>query len=67
MTKLNYSVSLPKQKNDVGEKINVDSSLNSLSKQAVINQSLSNRVPVNPMAGGMQSAIKTAGFGRTNI
>lgn len=66
MTKLNYNVNLQK-KEDENKKYKVNQSLNALSKQAVINQSLSNRMPTNNPQPSNTEMITTSGFGRTNI
>ena len=59
-TKLNYNVNLPKKE----EKPDVKNSMNALSKQAVINQSLASRMPTNAPTNNMQP-VKSSGFGRT--
>lgn len=66
MTKLNYTVNL-KDKENKEENENVKHSLNSLSKQAVINQSLGNRVPKNPNIpiNNPLPTVQTTGFGRS--
>ena len=64
MTKLNYTVNL-RDKENKKEKDNVTHSLNSLSKQAVINQSLASRMPTNAPMNSNPTPIKNVGFGRT--
>ena len=64
MTKLNYTVNL-KDKENKDEKDNVKHSLNSLSKQAVINQSLASRMPTNTPMNSNPTPIQNSGFGRT--
>ena len=64
MTKLNYTVNL-KDKENKEEKENVTHSLNSLSKQAVINQSLASRMPTNAPMNPNPTPIQNVGFGRT--
>lgn len=63
MTKLNYTVNLKDKENK--EKDNVKHSLNSLSKQAVINQSLASRMPINAPMNSNPTPIQNVGFGRT--
>lgn len=62
MTKLNYTVDLNKNEE---EKPSVKSSMNSLSKQAVINQSLASRIPTNAPMGQIPQTTQNKGFGRT--
>ena len=64
MTKLNYNVNLQK-KEDEDKEYKVNKTLNSLSKQAVINRSLSNRMPTNNPMASNPTTIQTVGFGRT--
>lgn len=64
MTKLNYTVNL-RDKENKEEKNNVTHSLNSLSKQAVINQSLASRMPTNAPMNSNPTPIQNVGFGRT--
>lgn len=66
MTKLNYNVNLPK-KEDKDKQYKINQSLNALSKQAVINQSLSTRMPTNNPQPSNTEMITTSGFGRTNV
>ena len=62
-TKLNYKVNLPSMKEE--EQSDVKSSLNALSKQSVINQSLASRMPTNSPMSPNPTAVQTTGFGRT--
>lgn len=64
MTKLNYNVNLPK-KEDEDKQYKLNSSLNALSKQAVINQSLASRMPTNAPMNSNPTPIQNTGFGRT--
>ena len=65
MTKLNYTVNLPK-KEDEDKQYKVNQSLNALSKQAVINQSLSTRMPQGSVPPSNTQMVTSSGFGRTN-
>lgn len=64
MTKLNYNVNLQK-KEDEDKQYKVNKTLNSLSKQAVINQSLASRMPTNAPMNSNPTPIQNTGFGRT--
>ena len=64
MTKLNYNVNLQK-KEDKDKQYKVNQSLNALSKQAVINQSLASRMPTNAPMNTNPTPIQNSGFGRT--
>lgn len=64
MTKLNYNVNLQK-KEDKDKQYKVNQSLNALSKQAVINQSLASRMPTNAPMNSNPTPIQNTGFGRT--
>lgn len=64
MTKLNYNVNLQK-KEDKDKQYKVNQSLNALSKQAVINQSLASRMPTNAPMNSNPTPIQNSGFGRT--
>ena len=66
MTKLNYNVNLQK-KEDKDKQYKVNQSLNALSKQAVINQSLSSRMPQNTAQPNNTEMVTSSGFGRTNV
>lgn len=65
MTKLNYKPNLSTKKIEPTDK--VTSSLNALSKQAVINQSLATRSPQNTVVNANISPVQNSGFGRTNM
>ena len=67
MTKLNYNVNIPTKKEEEKKEMKVNKSLNSLSKQAVINESLSYRMPQNVPMGSAPNPypVKSNGFGRT--
>ena len=65
MTKLNYNVNLPK-KEDEDKQYKLNSSLNALSKQSVINQSLSSRMPQGGAQPSNTQMVTSSGFGRTN-
>ena len=62
MTKLNYNVDIPNKKK---EESKVNKSMNALSKQAVINESLSYRMPQNVPMNTNPYPVKSNGFGRT--
>lgn len=64
MTKLNYNVNLPK-KEDENKQYKLNSSLNALSKQQVINQSLATRMPQNTAQPSNTEMVTSKGFGRT--
>ena len=64
MTKLNYTVNL-ENKEKKAENEQVKHSMNSLSKQAVINQSLASRMPTNAPMNSNPTPIQNSGFGRT--
>lgn len=64
MTKLNYTVNL-KDKEKKAENEQVRHSINSLSKQAVINQSLASRMPTNAPMNNPLPTVQTTGFGRS--
>ena len=64
MTKLNYNVNLQK-KEDKDKQYKVNQSLNALSKQAVINQSLASRMPTNAPMNSNPTPIQNTCFGRT--
>lgn len=64
MTKLNYTVNLEDKKKKA-ENEQVKHSMNSLSKQSVINQSLANRMPTNAPMNYNPTPIQNSGFGRT--
>jgi hypothetical protein len=64
MTKLNYTVNL-EDKEKKAENEQVKHSMNSLSKQAVINQSLASRMPTNAPMNSNPTPIQNSGFGRT--
>lgn len=62
MTKLNYNIDIPNKKK---EESKVNKSINALSKQAVINESLAYRMPQNVPMNINPTTVKSNGFGRT--
>lgn len=64
MSKLNYTINiLPKNKKEEENKLH--KSMNSLSKQSVINESLAYRMPQNVPINNNTRMVTSEGFGRS--